>query len=228
MRKPILIILIVLIIDQILKFWIKTNFMLGETISISGDWFYLSFVENNGMAFGLEFGGEFGKLFLSLFRICVVGAMAWYLFKEAAKNKLHQGLIWSFSFIVAGAIGNIIDSAFYGIVFNDSFGQVATFLPDEGGYSSFLHGHVVDMFYFPIIESHFPDWMPFWGGEAFTFFSPVFNVADASITLGAGVFIIFQKHFFKEKEAEKVVSSEVTSSENQDLNTEDSNNSSAI
>ena len=173
--------------------------MLGESVSVAGDWFYLSFVENNGMAFGLEFGGEFGKLFLTLFRIGVVGAMAWYLFKAAKKKTLHPGLVWSFSFIVAGAIGNIIDSAFYGIIFNDSFGQVASFMPEEGGYGTFLHGYVVDMFYFPIIESHFPDWMPFWGGESFTFFSPVFNVADASITAGAGVFLLFQKHFFKEE-----------------------------
>ncbi len=199
MRKPLLIIFFVLLVDQIVKFWIKTHFMLGESVSVAGDWFYLSFVENNGMAFGLEFGGEFGKLFLSLFRIGVVGAMAWYLFKAAKKKSLHPGLVWSFSFIVAGAIGNIIDSAFYGIIFNDSFGQVASFMPEEGGYGTFLHGYVVDMFYFPIIESHFPDWMPFWGGESFTFFSPVFNVADASITAGAGVFLLFQKHFFKEE-----------------------------
>lgn len=199
MRKPLLIIFFVLLVDQIVKFWIKTHFMLGESVSVAGDWFYLSFVENNGMAFGLEFGGEFGKLFLSLFRIGVVGAMAWYLFKAAKKKTLHPGLVWSFSFIVAGAIGNIIDSAFYGIIFNDSFGQVASFMPEEGGYGTFLHGYVVDMFYFPIIESHFPDWMPFWGGESFTFFSPVFNVADASITAGAGVFLLFQKHFFKEE-----------------------------
>jgi signal peptidase II len=198
-RKPLLIIFFVLLVDQIVKFWIKTHFMLGESVSVAGDWFYLSFVENNGMAFGLEFGGEFGKLFLSLFRIGVVGAMAWYLFKAAKKKTLHPGLVWSFSFIVAGAIGNIIDSAFYGIIFNDSFGQVASFMPEEGGYGTFLHGYVVDMFYFPIIESHFPDWMPFWGGESFTFFSPVFNVADASITAGAGVFLLFQKHFFKEE-----------------------------
>ncbi|MEZ5174440.1 MAG: signal peptidase II [Bacteroidia bacterium] len=111
-------------------------------------------------------------------------------------------MVTSFSFIVAGAIGNIIDSAFYGLIFNDSFGQVATLFPPEGGYASFLHGHVVDMFYFPLIESNFPDWIPFWGGEHFIFFSPVFNLADASITFGAGIFLIYQKHFFAEKKAE--------------------------
>lgn len=173
--------------------------MLGESVRVAGDWFYLTFVENNGMAFGIEFGGEFGKLFLSLFRIVVVGVMAWFLFKAAQKKTLHPGLVWSFSFIIAGAIGNIIDSAFYGIIFNDSFGQIATFLPADGGYSTFLHGHVVDMFYFPIIESHFPEWFPVWGGQVFTFFSPVFNVADASITLGAIIFLFFQQHFFKDK-----------------------------
>jgi len=198
-KKPLLIILLVLLIDQTLKIWIKTNIMLGESVSMAGDWFYLSFVENNGMAFGIEFGGEFGKLFLSLFRIIVVGTMAVFLLKAAKKKSLHPGLIISFSFIIAGAIGNIIDSAIYGIIFNDSFGQVATMFPESGGYSSFLHGHVVDMLYFPIIESQFPAWMPIWGGEHFTFFSPVFNIADASISLGAGIFLLYQKHFFNDK-----------------------------
>lgn len=201
-RQPLIIILLVLLADQILKVWVKTSFMLGESVSVAGDWFYLSFVENNGMAFGIEFGGEFGKLFLSLFRIGVVGAMTWFLFKSTIKSTLHPGLVTSFSFIVAGAIGNIIDSAFYGLIFNDSFGQVASLFPAEGGYETFLHGHVVDMFYFPIIESTFPDWFPFWGGEHFVFFSPVFNLADASITLGAGIFLIYQKHFFNEKNSE--------------------------
>jgi signal peptidase II len=202
-RQPLIIILLVLLADQVLKFWVKTSFMLGESIPVAGNWFYLSFVENNGMAFGIEFGGEFGKLFLSLFRIVVVGAMTWFLFKSASKFTLHPGLVTSFSFIVAGAIGNIIDSAFYGLIFNDSFGQVATLFPPDGGYESFLHGHVVDMFYFPIIESTFPDWLPFWGGEHFIFFSPVFNLADASITFGAGIFLIYQKHFFNEKPKEE-------------------------
>jgi signal peptidase II len=175
--------------------------MLGESIRIAGNWFYISFIENNGMAFGLEFGGEWGKLTLSLFRIIVVGIMTWFLLRAAREKKLHPGLLISFSLIVAGAIGNIVDSLFYGIVFNDSFGQLASFLPAEGGYSSFLQGRVVDMFYFPLIESQFPEWLPIWGGEHFVFFSPVFNVADASITTGVGIFLIFQKHFFTEEKA---------------------------
>jgi signal peptidase II len=203
-QKPLIIILLVLLADQILKIWVKTDFMLGESIPVAGNWFYLSFVENNGMAFGIEFGGEFGKLFLSLFRIVVVGFMTWFLFKSASKSTLHPGLVTSFSFIVAGAIGNIIDSAFYGLIFNDSFGQVATLFPPDGGYAGFLHGHVVDMFYFPIIDSTFPDWLPFWGGEHFVFFSPVFNLADASITTGAGIFLIYQKHFFNDKKKEEL------------------------
>jgi len=199
LRKSLLLILSVLLVDQIVKIWIKTHMMLGESIRISGDWFYITFIENNGMAFGLEFGGEWGKLTLSLFRIIVVGIMTWFLLRAARERKLHTGLLVSFSLIVAGAIGNIIDSMFYGIVFNDSFGQVSTFLPVEGGYSSFLQGRVVDMFYFPLIESSFPEWLPVWGGEHFVFFSPVFNIADSAITTGVGIFLIFQKHFFKEE-----------------------------
>jgi len=176
---------------------------LQDSIRVAGDWFYITFIENNGMAFGMEFGGEWGKITLSLFRIIVVGIMTWFLLRAARENKLHQGLLVSFSLIVAGAIGNIIDSLFYGIIFNDSFGQVATFLSPEGGYSSFLHGRVVDMFYFPLIESRFPDWLPIWGGENFIFFSPVFNVADAAITSGVGLFLIYQKHFFNDEKGKK-------------------------
>ena len=171
--------------------------MLGESIRVSGDWFYLAFVENNGMAFGLEFGGEYGKLFLSLFRIVVVGIMTYFFFKQVKQNKLHKGLVIAFSLILAGAIGNIIDCMFYGLIFNDSIAQVATIFPADGGYGTFLHGLVVDMFYFPIVETYLPEWVPLWGGEFFTFFSPVFNFADASISTGVGVFIIYQKHFFK-------------------------------
>ncbi len=212
-KKPLIIIFLVLLADQILKFWIKTHMFLGESIRISGDWFYITFVENYGMAFGMEFGGEYGKLFLSLFRIVVVGTMLYLLIKAAKKNSLHQGLVVSFSLIIAGAIGNIIDSAVYGLLFNDSFGQVASFMPAEGGYATFLHGRVVDMFYFPIIESQFPTWFPMWGGEEFTFFSPVFNLADMSISTGVGIFIIYQKHFFKEEKKEEIVTEEVKEEE---------------
>jgi signal peptidase II len=202
LKKPLIIILAVLLIDQMLKIWIKTHMMLGESIRMAGDWFYLAFVENNGMAFGLEFGGEYGKLFLSLFRIIVVGVMTYFFFQQVRQNKLHQGLVTAFSLILAGAIGNIIDCMFYGLIFNDSLAQVATAFPAEGGYGTFLHGLVVDMFYFPILDTEFPEWLPIWGGEHFIFFSPVFNFADAAISTGVGVFIIYQKHFFKDNKSE--------------------------
>lgn len=186
--------------------------MIGESIPMAGHWFYITFIENNGMAFGMEFGGEFGKLTLSLFRIIVVGVMAYFLFNAAKKGSLHKGLIVSFSLIIAGAIGNIVDSMFYGLIFNESYGQIAQFMPQGGGYSSFLHGRVVDMFYFPLFNFDFPSWVPFYGGENFLFFSPVFNLADFSISVGVGVFLIYQKHFFKEekKDEHTEVSKEIT------------------
>lgn len=165
-----------------------------------GDWFIIHFTENPGMAFGMEFDGQYGKLFLSIFRIVAVTGIGWYLYTLSKNKNIHKGYIYSWALIFAGAIGNIIDSAFYGMIFNDSNYQVAQFLPPEGGYSSFLHGKVVDMFYFPIIEGHFPQWFPFWGGEQFIFFRPVFNFADGSITVGVLIILFFQKKFFKEKE----------------------------
>jgi signal peptidase II len=198
-KRSLLIIFLVLVLDQALKIWVKTHMVLGQSIRMAGDWFYISFIENNGMAFGMQFGGEYGKLALSLFRIIVVGIMTYYFFRELRANKLHRGLEISFSLILAGAIGNIIDCMFYGLIFSDSYVQTASLFPPEGGYGTFLHGLVVDMFYFPLIESTFPNWLPIWGGEHFIFFSPVFNLADAAISTGVGLFIIYQKHFFKEK-----------------------------
>lgn len=199
MRRPLIIILTVLLIDQALKFWIKTNMYLGQEYRIAGDWFIIHFTENNGMAFGLEFAGEYGKLFLSLFRIVAVFGIGWYL-SRLVIEKAHPLLITSMSLILAGAIGNIIDSAFYGIIFSASDFRLAEFLPADGGYSSLLHGKVVDMFYFPIFKGFLPDWIPFWGGDYFIFFRPVFNIADASISVGVGLILIFQSLLFKKEQ----------------------------
>jgi signal peptidase II len=195
-KKAALTIFLVLLIDQIVKIWIKTHMQLYDDIRIF-DWFYIRFVENNGMAFGIELGGSFGKLILSIFRLIAIGAIIWYLF-NIIKNKAHTGLIISVALILAGALGNLIDSAFYGIIFNNSNSQIAQIFPVGGGYSSFLHGRVVDMLYFPLIESTFPHWVPFYGGESFVFFSPVFNISDSAITVGVAIILLFQKKFFKE------------------------------
>ena len=201
MKKAVIIILLILIADQVLKIWVKTSMLIGSRgeIAVLGEWFILHFTENEGMAFGMKFGGEFGKITLSIFRIIAVIAIGWYLFR-LTRRKEPFGFILSISLILAGALGNIIDSAFYGIIFSDStFHQVARIFPEEGGYSSFLHGNVVDMFYFPIIKGFYPDWFPFWGGNEFIFFRPVFNIADSSITVGVGILILFQKRFFKKE-----------------------------
>ena len=198
-KKSVALIVVLLILDQTLKIWIKTHMMLGEEFSIFGNWFLIHFIENNGMAFGMELEGEWGKMLLSLFRIVAVCGIGWYLYDICVK-KAPLGLIISISLIFAGAMGNIIDSAFYGMIFNDSYYQVATFLPEGGGYSSFLHGKVVDMLYFPLIEGRFPDWIPLWGGEHFIFFRPVFNIADSYITIGVAFILMFQRNYFvKEK-----------------------------
>lgn len=170
---------------------------IGQEIHVFGNWFIIHFTENEGMAFGMSFGGDFGKLLLSIFRILAILAITWYIFR-IRKIPDKKGLIFSLSLILAGALGNIIDSAFYGMIFSASkFHEIATLFPAEGGYSSFLHGKVVDMFYFPIIKGYYPTWFPLWGGQDFVFFRPVFNIADSSITIGVFILIFFQKRFFK-------------------------------
>ncbi len=201
LKKSFLLIFIVLLLDQAVKFWIKTNLMLGGEMPVFGNWFIIHFVENNGMAFGMELSWKFGKIFLSIFRIIAVVLIGWYLVK-LSKNEAHQWLLYSVALVFVGAVGNIIDSVFYGVIFSDSYSQVATLFPAEGGYSSFLHGKVVDMLYFPIIKGTYPEWLPFRGGESFIFFRPVFNIADSAITIGISIILIFQKRFFKETEAE--------------------------
>ncbi len=207
LQKSIIIIFLVLLVDQLLKFWVKTNMHLGEEYSVIGNWFLIHFVENNGMAFGLEFAGDYGKIILSVFRIVAVSAIGWYLFKLVKKKNIPMGFIVCVSLILAGAIGNIIDSIFYGIIFNDSIGQVAQLFPEGGGYSSFLHGQVVDMLYFPILQGSYPDWLPFWGGRNFLFFRPVFNIADSAITIGIFSIIIFYWRFFSQMEQQKKAAS---------------------
>ena len=194
LTKSFLLIFTVLVIDQISKVYVKTHMYIGERITVFSDWAYIHFTENNGMAFGIEFGGEAGKVFLSSFRIVAVILLTWYLVKLYKKGTPISIMI-SLSLIIAGAVGNIIDSLFYGIIFNDSYGQVATFMPEAGGYSSFLHGRVVDMLSFPLVEGYLPDWIPIVGGTYQTFFSPIFNVSDSSITIGVFIILIFQKRF---------------------------------
>lgn len=198
MKKPLIIIFLVLLIDQLIKIYVKTHFFLGEEVHLAGNWFIIHFTENNGMAYGMEFGGQFGKLFLSSFRIIAITAIGWYLW-DLTKKKEDKLYIVCIALIFAGAFGNIVDSAFYGVLFSDSNYEVARFMPTEGGYSTLLHGKVVDMFYFPIIEGHFPSWFPVWGTEDFVFFRPVFNFADASISIGVALIILFQKRFFGKK-----------------------------
>ena len=200
MKKPLFLILAILFIDQVIKIWIKTNFHIGEEISLIGNWAKLHFIENEGMAFGMSLGGEFGKLALTLFRIIASVLIFIYLRKiiDKKESKLN---IYSISLIFAGAVGNIIDSIFYGIVFSEStYFSIAEIFPSNGGYGTLLHGKVVDMFYFPIINTSFPTWMPFIGGEPFTFFNAIFNIADISISVGVGLLVISLLFFQKKEE----------------------------
>ena len=197
-QKSLITIFSVLLIDQAVKIWIKTNMMLGQEYKVFDDWFIIHFTENNGMAFGMEFWGVYGKIALSIFRILAVTGIGYYLY-TLIKKKEKTGYIISISLILAGALGNIIDSAFYGMIFNDSFMQVASLFPEGGGYSSFLHGKVVDMFYFPIAQGTYPSWFPFNANEPFIFFRPVFNIADSAISIGVAIIILFQRKFFLKK-----------------------------
>ncbi len=201
-QLAILVIILILIADQILKIWIKTSFYLGEERRVIGNWFLLHFVENRGMAFGFEFAGRYGKVILTLFRLVAASAIFWYLLKLIKKG-IPAGLVVSIALICAGALGNIIDSAFYGVLFSDSYGRLAEFLPPGGGYETFLHGSVVDMLFFPLIKGTWPSWSPINAGEPFIFFRPVFNIADSSITIGISIILLFYRKYFSESDEKK-------------------------
>lgn len=193
----ILIVLAVVLADQILKIWIKTTMVIGQEIRVA-DWFIIHFTENNGMAFGLEFGEKAGKYVLTGFRLIACGAIVYFI-RNLIKTHAPKGVIIGFSLILAGALGNILDSVFYGVIFSDSFYKVAQVLPDGGGYSSLMQGRVVDMFYFPILQTTYPSWSPINPGQPFIFFRPVFNIADASISVAIFYMLIFQRNFFQHK-----------------------------
>ncbi len=185
--------------------------IIGEEIVLT-NWWRLHFTENPGMAFGMVLPGVWGKLFLSVFRLAAVGGGIWYVL-HLLKTKAHWGFVTACSMILAGAIGNMIDGAFYGLIFSDSYGKVATLFPQGGGYAGFLHGQVVDMLWFPMFHGFFPNWVPFWGGEYFEFFRPVFNVADSAITSGVFIILVFQQYFFVEETTKEGVAQQQQNTE---------------
>lgn len=205
---PVWVVVLVLVLDQASKFWIKLSMRIGDEIEVFS-WFKIHFLENEGMAFGFSFGGDGGKLLLSLIRLAAIVFLIWYIARLNRKRitaladstrsrkekRASAGLIVSLSLILAGAIGNMLDSAFYGMIFSESYFHVAQLFPAEG-YAPFLHGRVVDMLYFPLLHGFYPDWMPWVGGHEFLFFRPVFNIADSAITIGFVVFFITQRDFW--------------------------------
>lgn len=198
MKKPLAVIFLILLADQVLKIYVKTHYTLGESHTMLGNWSYILFIENEGMAFGWKFFGKYGKLALSIFRIIAASGIFYFLY-TLVKKQVPMGMIIAFSFIFAGAAGNIFDSAFYGLVFTESTILQPGIFDPGNGYAGFLHGKVVDMFYFPIIEGYWPDWgiIPAsLRGDHFLFFRPVFNIADSSITIGVLILLIFQRRFF--------------------------------
>lgn len=204
-----MLIALVIVIDQALKIWIKTSFPFGHVMDMGGQkWAQLYFIENPGMAWGMELGGNWGKLILTLFRLVAVTFGSWYLVK-IVREKYTTGFIVCAALIYAGALGNLIDSMFYGMIFEETtYMHVAKMFPPNGGYGGFLHGKVVDMLYFPMIHSNFPTWIPFLGGKEFEFFSPIFNIADASISVGVLTLLAFQKRFLHREHTAEIAATE--------------------
>ena len=206
-KKTIAILTVVLslVIDQVTKIWVKLSMKSGDEFAYIGNWARIHFVENEGMAFGMSFGVGLGKFLLTFFRIIAVGFITYYLSKQIKNKNASKGFVFALALTLTGAVGNIIDSIFYGHLFSESTStQIATLFPAQGGYADWFHGRVVDMFYFPIYQSKgdLPNWVPFLGGQKFEFFQFIFNVADACITIGVFIILIFQKKFFKEDEKE--------------------------
>lgn len=223
LKQLVLLIFLVVIADQALKFYVKLHFYAGEEHVIIANWFRLHFVENEGMAWGWKFGGDIGKIILTLFRLV---AVIWgsFLLRDFVRKKYHTGFLVCAALIYAGALGNLLDSLFYGMIFEQSnplSQNIARFFPPGGGYASLLHGKVVDMLYFPIItHAHFPSWVPVWGGEEFEFFRPVFNLADASISTGVIVLLLFQNKLMarpEEKITHTIETKTVVNDQNQVL-----------
>lgn len=203
-HKVTLLILFILITDQVIKFIVKTNMYLGESIPVFGEWFQIYFIENNGMAFGYEFGGKLGKVLLTSFRIVAVTGLLFFI-RAMIKKGAPTGFILALAMITAGAAGNIFDSMFYGMIFSESsYGNplvegsgIAALFPEGGGYGTFMHGKVVDWTYFPIIKGHWPEWFPWKSGQQYLFFRPIFNLADSCITVGVGWVLLFQRKFLR-------------------------------
>lgn len=206
-RHVTFVILLIILADQVLKIWVKTHYELNEHHNVISDKFQLYFVENPGMAYGWKFGGNWGKMALTIFRMLAVIFGTWYL-RKIIREKLHKGFIFCAALVYAGALGNLIDSSFYGLIFDkgmtvpqgatDYIGYSGLAKFSSNGYASFLHGNVVDMLHFPVIDTEWPKWVPFVGGKPFQFFRPIFNIADASITTGVLSILVFQKRFFKQ------------------------------
>lgn len=197
-RKALLVVFLILIVDQTLKIVVKTHLPLGATQPVLGNWFLIRFIENPGMAFGIDIPGAIGKPALTIFRMIAAGLIGWYL-HMLIKKKASAGFVICIAMIFAGALGNIIDSLFYGVIFSDStYFETARLFPAGGGYAPLLNGRVVDMLYFPIFESTYPDWFPIWHGQKFIFFRPIFNIADSAISVGVVSILVFQRKYLRE------------------------------